>query len=102
MLGVPPDPTSAVFQDDRVPFAGWPVALVVAETPEVAREAAEALVVTYEREPHDTELVAGHPGAYAADGHMPAETEKGDLEARLADSAFVVDEEYTTPKSSTA
>ncbi len=41
--------------------AGWPVALVVAETPEVAREAAEALVVTYEREPHDTELVAGHP-----------------------------------------
>ncbi|MFI1188373.1 xanthine dehydrogenase family protein molybdopterin-binding subunit [Streptomyces californicus] len=98
MLGVPPDPTSAVFQDDRVPFAGWPVALVVAETPEVAREAAEALVVTYEREPHDTELVAGHPGAYAADGPVPAETEKGDLEARLADSAFVVDEEYTTPE----
>ncbi|CAM5461359.1 hypothetical protein SCALM49S_03839 [Streptomyces californicus] len=29
---------------------------------------------------------------------MPAETEKGDLEARLADSAFVVDEEYTTPE----
>ncbi|MET8375207.1 xanthine dehydrogenase family protein molybdopterin-binding subunit [Streptomyces microflavus] len=98
MLGTPPDPTSAVFQDDRVPFAGWPVALVVAETPEQAREAAEALVVTYDEEPHDTVLVADDPAAYAAAGHMPAETEKGNLEAELAASAIVLDEEYTTPE----
>ncbi|MFB9349931.1 xanthine dehydrogenase family protein molybdopterin-binding subunit [Streptomyces heliomycini] len=98
MLGVPPDPTAAVFQNDRVPHAGWPVALVVAETPEQAREAAEALVVTYEREPHDIELFAGRPDAYAADGHMPAVTEKGDLEAELAACAHVVDVEYTTPE----
>ncbi|MFD5901205.1 xanthine dehydrogenase family protein molybdopterin-binding subunit [Streptomyces microflavus] len=98
MLGTPPDPTSAVFQDDRVPFAGWPVALVVAETPEQAREAAEALVVTYDEEPHDTVLVADDPAAYAAAGHMPAETEKGNLEAELAASAVVLDAEYTTPE----
>ncbi|MEV8244619.1 MULTISPECIES: xanthine dehydrogenase family protein molybdopterin-binding subunit [Streptomyces] len=98
MLGIPPDPTAAVFQDDRVPHVGWPVALVVAETPEQAREAAEALVVTYDEEPHDTVLTADHPGAYPADGHMPAETEKGDLAASLAASAVVVDEEYTTPE----
>ncbi|KFG76842.1 xanthine dehydrogenase family protein molybdopterin-binding subunit [Streptomyces mutabilis] len=98
LLGIPPDPTAAVFQDDRVPHAGWPVALVVAETPEQAREAAEALVVTYDEEPHDTALTSDHPGAYPADGHMPAETEKGDLAAGLASSAFVVDEEYTTPE----
>ncbi|MBU8548314.1 xanthine dehydrogenase family protein molybdopterin-binding subunit [Streptomyces sp. Babs14] len=98
MLGIPPDPTAAVFQDDRVPHVGWPVALVVAETPEQAREAAEALVVTYDDEPHDTVLTADHPGAYPADGHMPAETEKGDLAASLAASAVVVDEEYTTPE----
>ncbi|MFF7828286.1 xanthine dehydrogenase family protein molybdopterin-binding subunit [Streptomyces rochei] len=98
MLGIPPDPTAAVFQDDRVPHVGWPVALVVAETPEQAREAAEALVVTYDEEPHDTVLTADHPGAYPADGHMPAETEKGDLTASLAASAVVVDEEYTTPE----
>ncbi|MEV5547355.1 xanthine dehydrogenase family protein molybdopterin-binding subunit [Streptomyces sp. NPDC052309] len=97
MLGVP-DPTAALFQHDRVPHVGWPVALVVAETPEQAREAAEALEVTYEREPHDTALVAAHPDAYAADGHMPAVTEKGDLEAELAASAHVVDAEYTTPE----
>ncbi|MEZ3177972.1 xanthine dehydrogenase family protein molybdopterin-binding subunit [Streptomyces pimonensis] len=98
MLGVPPDPTAAVFQNDRVPHAGWPVALVVAETPEEAREAAEVLVVTYEREPHDIGLSAGRPDAYAADGHLPAVTEKGDLEAELATCAHVVDVEYTTPE----
>ncbi|MFD3650333.1 xanthine dehydrogenase family protein molybdopterin-binding subunit [Streptomyces cyaneofuscatus] len=98
MLGTPPDPAAVVFQNDRVPFAGWPVALVVAETPEQAREAAEALVVTYDEEPHSTVLIADDPAAYAAAGHMPAETEKGDLEAQLAASAVVLDEEYTTPE----
>ncbi|WND38994.1 xanthine dehydrogenase family protein molybdopterin-binding subunit [Streptomyces sp. BB1-1-1] len=98
MLGIPPDPTAAVFQNDRVPHAGWPVALVVAGTPEQAREAAEALVVTYDTEPHDITLSADRPDAYPADGHMPAETEKGDLAAGLAASAVVVDEEYTTPE----
>ncbi|ATY99410.1 xanthine dehydrogenase family protein molybdopterin-binding subunit [Streptomyces cavourensis] len=98
MLGTPPDPAAAVFQGDRVPFAGWPVALVVAGTLEQAREAAEALVVTYEQEPHTTVLTTGDPTAYAAAGHMPAETGKGDLEAELAASAVVLDEEYTTPE----
>lgn len=98
MLGVPPDPTAAVFQNDRVPHAGWPVALVVAETPEQAREAAEALVVTYEQEPHDIAFSGTRPDTYPADGHMPALTEKGDVEAELAASAHVVDEEYTTPE----
>ncbi|GGQ17587.1 oxidoreductase [Streptomyces griseomycini] len=98
ILGVPPDPTAAVFQHDRIPHAGWPVALVVAETPEQAREAAEALVVTYERQPHDIAFRADRPDAYPVDGHMPAATEKGDLEAGLAASAHVVDAEYTTPE----
>ncbi len=98
MMGVPPDPTAAVFQNDRVPHAGWPVALVVAETSEQAREAAEALTVTYEREPHDIAFSTGRADAHPADGHMPAVTEKGDLEAELAAAAHVVDEEYVTPE----
>ncbi|CAM5263139.1 xanthine dehydrogenase family protein molybdopterin-binding subunit [Streptomyces hirsutus] len=98
MLGTPPDPTAAVFQNDRVPHAGWPVALVVAETSEQAREAAEALVVTYEQEPHDIEFRGDRPDAFTLDGHMPAVTEKGDLDAELAASAHVVDVEYTTPE----
>ncbi|MDG9715553.1 xanthine dehydrogenase family protein molybdopterin-binding subunit [Streptomyces sp. DH24] len=98
MLGVPPDPGVRLFQNDRVPHAGWPVALVVAETSEQAREAAEALVVTYEQEPHDVAFSGARPDAYTADGHMPGVTEKGDLDAELAASAAVVDAEYTTPE----
>lgn len=97
VLGAP-DPTAAVFQHDRVPHAGWPVALVVAETSEQAREAAEALVVHYEQEPHDTDFTGEHPDAYPVDSHGPAVIEKGDLEAELAASAVVVDAEYTTPE----
>ncbi|GAA4794086.1 xanthine dehydrogenase family protein molybdopterin-binding subunit [Streptomyces ziwulingensis] len=93
MLGVP-DPTAAVFQHDRVPHAGWPVALVVAETPEQAREAAEVLVVRYETEPHDIAFEADRPDAHAGD----EAAEKGDLEAELAASDHVVDAEYTTPE----
>ncbi|MES4892361.1 xanthine dehydrogenase family protein molybdopterin-binding subunit [Streptomyces sp. NPDC096012] len=98
LLGTRPDPTCAVFQHDRVPHRGWPVALVVAETSEQAREAAEALVVHYEQEPHDVGFRSGHPDAYALDSHGPAVTEKGDLAAQLAASAVVVDAEYTTPE----
>ncbi|AKJ08603.1 oxidoreductase [Streptomyces incarnatus] len=98
LMGMKPDPTCAVFQHDRVPHLGWPVALVVAETSEQAREAAEKLVVTYEQEPHDIDLTADHPGAYPVDGHMPAVTEKGDLDAELAASSVVVDAEYRTPE----
>ncbi|MGW6026214.1 xanthine dehydrogenase family protein molybdopterin-binding subunit [Streptomyces sp. NPDC055099] len=96
MLGAP-DPIVEVFQHDRVPFVGWPVALVVAETSEQAREAAEALVVRYEEEPHDVAFSAEHPGTYTPDGENHL-VEKGDLEAELAASAHVVDEEYTTPE----
>ncbi|MEU3216772.1 xanthine dehydrogenase family protein molybdopterin-binding subunit [Streptomyces sp. NPDC006971] len=99
MLGRP-NPVLGLFQHDRVPFAGWPVALVVAETSEQAREAAEALVVRYDEEPHDVAFDSGRADAYTPRNNpvMPAETEKGDVEALLGDSAVVVDEEYTTPE----
>ncbi|MFI6335084.1 xanthine dehydrogenase family protein molybdopterin-binding subunit [Streptomyces sp. NPDC050535] len=94
MFGLP-DPILQLFQHDRVPFVGWPVALVVAETAEQAREAAESLVVQYDEEAHDVEFSAGRPGTYTPEG---SETAKGDLESELAASAVVVDAEYTTPE----
>jgi len=93
----PPDPILQTLQHDRVPYVGWPVALVVAETSEQAREAAESLVVEYDVEPHDVEFYAGHPGAYVPE--VPTiEMSKGDLEAELAASAVVVDAQYSTPE----
>ncbi|GHJ41997.1 xanthine dehydrogenase family protein molybdopterin-binding subunit [Streptomyces sp. TS71-3] len=97
MLGTP-EPTLGAFLDDRVPHVGWPVALVVAETSEQAREAAEALVVHYEQEPHDVAFSAQHPDVHPQDGFLPAVTEKGDQEAALAASDVIVDEEFTTPE----
>jgi xanthine dehydrogenase YagR molybdenum-binding subunit len=95
-----PNPAIEVLQNDRVPHVGWPVALVVAETSEQAREAADALVVQYDREPHDTVFSAEHPGMYTPESSpmLLAETEKGEIETGLAASAVVVDEEYTTPE----
>jgi xanthine dehydrogenase YagR molybdenum-binding subunit len=74
------------------------VALVVAETSEQAREAAEALVVHYEQQPHDIDFTTGAPDAYPLDAFGPAVIEQGDLEAELAASAVVVDAEYFTPE----
>ncbi|MFJ8504350.1 xanthine dehydrogenase family protein molybdopterin-binding subunit [Streptomyces avermitilis] len=96
-----PDPALGIFQDDRVPYVGWPVALVVAETSEQAREAAEALVVRYDEEPHDVGFFAGHPGLYTPQDSplVQAEAVKGDVEAELAASGVVVDAEYATPEA---
>ncbi|GAA2569967.1 xanthine dehydrogenase family protein molybdopterin-binding subunit [Streptomyces roseoviolaceus] len=99
LMGMAPDPSIALFQHDRVAHLGWPVALVVAETSEQAREAAESLLVHYDQEPHDVAFSAERQTeAYALDGHMPAVVEKGDLEAEIAASAVVLDAEYTTPE----
>lgn len=94
------EPILQVFQHDRVPHVGWPVALVVAETSEQAREAAETLVVHYDEEPHDIAFFPGRPGVRTPDGSpgTPTETQKGDLAAELAASVVVVDAEYTTPE----
>ncbi|MFH8796825.1 xanthine dehydrogenase family protein molybdopterin-binding subunit [Streptomyces sp. NPDC017941] len=98
MMG--PDPVAEILQRDRVPHVGWPVALVVAETSEQAREAAEALVVEYDTEPHDVAFDPQHPDRYTPETTVqgPALTEKGDLEAELAAATVVVDEVYTTPE----
>src|SRR5215469_13722891 len=46
----------AVFQSDAVAYHGQFVAAVVAETMEVARQAASLVAVRYEEQPHDVEL----------------------------------------------
>lgn len=94
-----PDATTWMLQDDRVPHSGWPVALVVGETSEQAREAAEALVVEYDTEPHDVAFRADHPGRCVPEASAAgAITEKGDIELELAASDFVVDARYSTPE----
>ena len=54
----PLDDALAVFQSDAVAYHGQFVAAVVAETSEIARQAASLVVVRYEEQPHDVELRA--------------------------------------------
>ncbi|GAA2944406.1 xanthine dehydrogenase family protein molybdopterin-binding subunit [Streptomyces enissocaesilis] len=97
-LGEPDDPTLALLQNTRVPHRGWYVALVVADTPENARAAADALRIEYAREEHDVRLTADHPGLYTpeqANGGHPAVRERGDFDTAFAAAAVRTDATYT-------
>ncbi|MFJ1735336.1 xanthine dehydrogenase family protein molybdopterin-binding subunit [Streptomyces sp. NPDC088254] len=99
-LGEPDDATLAVLQGPEIPHRGWCVALVVAESPEAAREGAAAVRVSCAREPHDVILSASHPRAYVpekANGGYPAVTEQGDPEGASAAAAARVDVGYRVP-----
>ncbi|MFI6345841.1 xanthine dehydrogenase family protein molybdopterin-binding subunit [Streptomyces sp. NPDC050560] len=94
------DPTLHVLQDTRVPHRGWPVALAVAETPEAAREAAEALHIQYAAEPFDVTLTPGHSDARiprTANGGHPGERTRGAPEDAFAAAPVRVDTAYRTP-----
>src|SRR6267143_4427593 len=54
----------AVFQSDAVAYRGQFVAAVVAETLEIARQAASMVAVRYEEQPHDVELRADRSDLY--------------------------------------
>ena len=92
-----PDGQLQLLQDDQIAHGGWPVALVVAETHEQARAGAERLRLSYVEQPHDIAFSAGHPAARPALPAFGPDANKGDLDAELAASAVVVDENYTTP-----
>jgi xanthine dehydrogenase YagR molybdenum-binding subunit len=60
--------------DDRIRFSGQPVALVVAEEPEIARFAASLVAVEYDEEPHVTELHRQRDAAFSLESpRNPAE-----------------------------
>lgn len=86
------------LQDDRVHYAGQPVALVVAETPEQAAAAAALLQVSYEEEPAETDLFQVLDEASPARPRLgKTEYARGDAQAALAAAAVTIDHEYGTP-----
>ncbi len=61
------------FYDDRIWFSGQPIALAVAEEPEIARFAASLVRVEYAEEPHVTDLYAQRDAAFTLEPASPAE-----------------------------
>jgi xanthine dehydrogenase YagR molybdenum-binding subunit len=95
-----PNNDMAVLQSDRVAYRGQFIAVVVAETLENARRAAELLAIQYEALPPDAELRADRVDLVTPQGLMPgvpADTEHGNVEAALSSSPVQLDQTYTTP-----
>jgi xanthine dehydrogenase YagR molybdenum-binding subunit len=89
-----------VLQSDEVHFRGQFVAAVIAESPEIARQAADLVCVEYATEPHDVDLRADRKDLYApkqVNPFYPADTDEGDIEKALASAAVRVDQTYHTP-----
>jgi xanthine dehydrogenase YagR molybdenum-binding subunit len=88
-----------ILQDGEVAFRGQYVGAVVAQSPELARQAAALVRVAYDEHPHDVDLRAGRDDLYAPEqinGGFPTDTNDGDVEAALAASPVTIDETYTT------
>jgi xanthine dehydrogenase YagR molybdenum-binding subunit len=89
----------AVLQDQDVAFRGQAVGLVVAETSEAARYAAELVHVSYDEAAHDVRLSADRDDLYAPDKVNPdyeTDTEQGDVAAAMSAAAVTLQQTYTT------
>jgi xanthine dehydrogenase YagR molybdenum-binding subunit len=90
----------AVLQSSAVAYRGQIVGLVVAESLEVAREAAGLVHFDYTEEPHAAELRADDPRLYKPDHVNPAfetDTQLGDFDAAYATAPVKIDHTYRTP-----
>jgi xanthine dehydrogenase YagR molybdenum-binding subunit len=89
-----------VLQSDRVQYAGQPVAVVVAETSEVARDAVGRVAVRYDAQRPDVDLRADRDDLYPPEklmGGFETDSVIGDVDAALAAAPVSVDVTYETP-----
>ncbi|WP_214106928.1 xanthine dehydrogenase family protein molybdopterin-binding subunit [Acrocarpospora catenulata] len=84
---------------DEVHWNGQPVAVVVAESPEAAQEAAHLVEVAYAHLPATVDFAAAEPDAKPQKSNliMSGGAVKGDPEAALAAAPVALDLRYTTP-----
>jgi xanthine dehydrogenase YagR molybdenum-binding subunit len=86
-----------LLQNDRVRYAGQPIAVVIAETLEAATEGASLLAPRYEVEPARFGLDASESFMLQAVGPgFPAQAHRGDVEAELAAAKRTITQTYET------
>src|SRR6516165_10717786 len=83
--------------DDEVRFSGQPVALVMAEEPEIARFAASLIRIDYEAQEHVTDFEGQRSRAAVRDGEAANLHKRGDPEKAFAQAPVRVDAEYRIP-----
>ncbi|MEV0686276.1 xanthine dehydrogenase family protein molybdopterin-binding subunit [Nocardia sp. NPDC050378] len=88
-----------ILQNDEVAFRGQLIGVVVATSPEVAREAATRVRVSYDESPADVVFDADRDDLYAPEdvsGGFATDTTIGDVEKALELAPVTVDQTYTT------
>ena len=91
-----------VLQNSRVSFHGQFIAAAVAETAEIAEHAASLVAVRYDAQPHEVVMPSDGEGLDTPFELFPkwvfgeSDTVDGDVERALHDSAFTIDETYST------
>ena len=92
----------SLLQDASVRYNGEPIALVVAETPEIARQAAMLLDIVYAAETPALDFVSAKTAAYAPPSitHGKPDVAWGDAEAAFKTASITHEAVYTTPMES--
>ncbi|MDU0343489.1 xanthine dehydrogenase family protein molybdopterin-binding subunit [Bosea rubneri] len=87
-----------ILMGRRIHHFGQPIALVIAETYEQARDAARSVVATYTTEPGTFVYAEGNPvhQPELANAGFAGSTNLGDFETGFATAAFQVDQTYET------
>ncbi len=94
------DTELAILQSDEVAFRGQLVGGVIAETPEIARNAATLIRLDYQQRAHDVQLRPDRDDLYAPEtvnAGFATDTAHGDVDDALASAAVALDATYTTP-----
>ncbi|MCW2700686.1 MAG: xdhA [Blastococcus sp.] len=89
----------AVLQSDEVAFRGQVIGVVVAESSERARQAADTIRVTYAEREHDSTLSVDRSDLYTPEKVNPSyetDTAEGDVAAAVAAADVVVEQTYST------
>jgi xanthine dehydrogenase YagR molybdenum-binding subunit len=94
----PPGHPFRPLHSDRILFDGQPIALVVAETYEAARDAATLVRASYERAPHQTDLAQARLQSYVPkkkrNNIPPPPDPRGDAESAFGNAPVRVAQEY--------
>jgi xanthine dehydrogenase YagR molybdenum-binding subunit len=94
----PPGHPFRPLHSERILFDGQPIALVIAENYEAARDAAALVRVEYDVRPHCTELEKKRSEAYVPpekrSGIPPPPDPRGDAEEAFAKAAFKISRDY--------
>lgn len=81
--------------NERIRYSGQPVALVVADTLELARHAASLVRIEYQQQPHETDLRQALDRSHAAPAELPKP--RGDADAAIAGAPLSLQLEYELP-----